>query len=92
MIGLAVFDVAGLRLGVVIDVVEGHAQDRLRVATQQAEFDVPFVADLVTEVDLAGRKLIVDPPEGLTELNSSVEPDSSGSLGSSEEPGSSVDS
>ena len=61
-------DVAGLRLGVVVDVVAGQAQDRLRIASQRTEFDVPFVADLVSEVDLAGKKLIVDLPDGLAEL------------------------
>ena len=68
LIGLTVLDVAGLRLGVVVDVVAGQAQDRLRIASQRTEFDVPFVADLVTSVDVSGRKLIVDLPEGLAEL------------------------
>ena len=68
LIGLAVRDVAGLELGVVVEVVAGFGQDRLRVAAEQGEFEVPFVADLVTEVDVARNRLIVDLPDGLIEL------------------------
>jgi 16S rRNA processing protein RimM len=28
---------------------------------------IPFRSEVVTQVDLAGRRLIVDPPEGLIE-------------------------
>ena len=73
LIGLAVFDTSGRRLGVVAGVVEGASQDRLRVTAGRAQFDVPFVADLVREVDIAEGKLVVDLPDGLSELDSSEE-------------------
>jgi 16S rRNA processing protein RimM len=91
LIGLSVFDLAGLRVGDVVDVLQGYAQDRLLVASRGAEFEVPFVADLVTEVDLAGEKVIVDLPEGLAELNRAVEHPVSGRPASSDESGGSVD-
>lgn len=75
LVGLDVSDPAGLEIGVVVAVIEGMSQDRLRVATpHEIEFDVPFVADLVTEVDLAGRRLTVDIPDGLAELGTTDEP------------------
>lgn len=70
LIGLAVLDTSGCRVGIVAEVVEGVSQDRLRVAASGAEFDVPFVADIVVAVDLAGGRLVVDLPEGLVELES----------------------
>jgi 16S rRNA processing protein RimM len=68
LIGLAVHDSAGSRVGVVADVVGGASQDRLRVAAAQVEFEVPFVAAIVTDIDIAAGTLIVDLPEGLVDL------------------------
>lgn len=70
LIGLAVFDTSGSQIGTVADVVGGTSQDRLRVATSQTQFDVPFVGEIVTEVDVAAGKLIVDLPDGLMDLES----------------------
>lgn len=65
LIGLAVVDTSGGTVGVVAEVIEGVSQDRLRVAATHAEFDVPFVADIVTAVDIAAGRLVVNLPEGL---------------------------
>ncbi len=76
LIGLAVVDTSGSHIGVVAEVVEGASQDRLRVAAGGAQFEVPFVADIVTAVDVAGGKLVADLPQGLAELESSADPGS----------------
>jgi 16S rRNA processing protein RimM len=64
LIGLAVMDGGGERLGVVTGSVPG-AQDRLVVTTADGEREVPFVAAIVVAIDLDAGFLVVDPPAGL---------------------------
>ncbi len=67
LIGLEVRGNDGTRLGSVVGVVTGLAQDRLVVRSGEADFEVPFVDDLVPVVDIgAGYVEIVDLP-GLIE-------------------------
>lgn len=66
LIGLEVVDVGGERLGSIADLVSGLAQDRLVVATPSGERrEVPFVAAIVTSVDVERQRVVIDPPEGL---------------------------
>lgn len=68
LIGLRVVTAAGEDVGVVEDVWH-NAQDVLAIrGTSGAEVLVPFVAALVPEVDLAGKRLVIDPPPGLLDL------------------------
>jgi 16S rRNA processing protein RimM len=68
LIGLDVIDPDGAPIGVVVDFVEGHAQDRLRIrAGSGSEFEVPFVLDLVPEVDLEAHTITIEPIPGLTD-------------------------
>ena len=63
LIGLTVTTEAGERVGRVADVVVGESQDRLVVEGVNGEFEVPFVDELVPEVDLeAGVIRIKDLP------------------------------
>ncbi len=55
----------GSRLGTVREIVHAPAHDLLVVDTDQGEELVPFVRAIVCEVDLAGGRVVVDPPEGL---------------------------
>ena len=68
LIGLAVQTTGGERVGKVADVLH-HGQDLLVIAgdgpRSGAQFLVPFVAPLVPEVDVAGGRLVIDPPPGL---------------------------
>jgi 16S rRNA processing protein RimM len=68
LIGLTAVTVAGEPVGTVSDVLH-HGQDLLviRPAGGDAggETLVPFVRAIVPEVDLAGGKLVLDPPPGL---------------------------
>jgi 16S rRNA processing protein RimM len=68
--GLAVVTRDGTRLGQVSALEVGTAQDLL-VVTLDAGGDayLPFVEAIVPEVDLDGGRVVVDPPEGLLELN-----------------------
>lgn len=65
LVGARVLDPDDIELGTVIGVVEGSAQDRLRVETGGAVVEIPFVAALVPEVDLEAGFVRVAPVEGL---------------------------
>ena len=64
LIGLAAFDTGGALLGELTAVVHGSAQDLLTIRTPDGRNTlVPFVSELVPEVDLAaGRVVIADRP------------------------------
>ncbi|WP_336208238.1 ribosome maturation factor RimM [Nonomuraea sp. LPB2021202275-12-8] len=65
LIGLKVVTVEGESVGEVTDVLH-HGQDLLVVRRGgQDDALIPFVKALVPEVDLAGGRLVVAPPEGL---------------------------
>jgi 16S rRNA processing protein RimM len=67
LIGLRVLTTAGDLVGTVSDVLH-HGQDLLVVQPETgpaAAALVPFVTAIVPEVDIAGGRLIIDPPPGL---------------------------
>ncbi len=69
LVGLAVHDPSGRRIGEVVRLVLGSSQDRLAVRLDDGrEGEVPFVAALVPEVDVAGGRVVVDAPDGLFDL------------------------
>ena len=64
--GMSVVDTSGAELGEIFSVITGGAQDRLVVATLQGgAVEVPFVAAIVTDVDIAAGRVRMDPPPGL---------------------------
>ncbi|MGN6613259.1 MAG: ribosome maturation factor RimM [Angustibacter sp.] len=66
LVGLRVEDPAGQVLGEVVRLDAGAAQDLLVVRSVAGdEVLVPFVAALVPEVDVAGGRVVVDPPGGM---------------------------
>lgn len=65
VIGCAVATASGEAVGEVVDVIEGAAQYRLVVAFDGATWEVPFVADLVPEVDVTARRVVVADIGGL---------------------------
>ena len=67
--GLDVVSSDGERLGVVEDVAHPPGSDLLVVRRPDgSEALVPFVRDIVTTVDIAANRVVVDAPEGLFEL------------------------
>lgn len=70
LVGLAVRDLDGVDLGRVAQVLHLPGQDLLAVDRPAgAELLVPFVRQIVPEVDVVGGFIVVDLPEGLAELD-----------------------
>ncbi|MCB1254626.1 MAG: ribosome maturation factor RimM [Austwickia sp.] len=71
LVGLAVFDPSGARVGTVTGLQIGAAQDRLEVALTDGRTGlVPFVEALVPVLDVAGGRVVIDAPDGLFDLDS----------------------
>ena len=72
LVGLAVVDETGHRLGVVRDVVPTGGADLLLVGGDDGaedEWMVPMAREIVRQVDTEGGRLVVRLPEGLRYLN-----------------------
>jgi 16S rRNA processing protein RimM len=68
LVGLSVVDTGGFRLGTVVGFIEGHAQNRLDVSTEDGRrFEVPFVHELVPSVDRETGTITVNAIPGLTD-------------------------
>lgn len=68
LIGFQVYDQAGEQLGVVSQLVQGH-QDLIVFETPaKTEHWIPFVLELVPEVDVKNKRMVICPPAGLMEL------------------------
>ncbi|MDO4665010.1 MAG: ribosome maturation factor RimM [Actinomycetaceae bacterium] len=65
--GLDVLDTKNQKIGTIVDLEFGVAQDRIVVKTATGKYPVPFVKALVPHVDLAAGTVTVDAPEGLLE-------------------------
>jgi 16S rRNA processing protein RimM len=67
LIGLSVLDTGGATLGKIAAVVNHGAGDLLEVRGKglQGAALIPFTSEIVPTVDLASRRVIVDPPAGL---------------------------
>ncbi|MGH4023033.1 MAG: ribosome maturation factor RimM [Pseudonocardiaceae bacterium] len=63
--GLVAVGLDGAVLGTVQEVVHAPASDLLVVQTAGGEALVPFVRDIVSEVDLDSGRMVLDPPAGL---------------------------
>jgi 16S rRNA processing protein RimM len=67
LIGLAVIDTRGQRLGTVVALHDFGAGNVLEIAPAQggATVMLPFTDTAVPKVDIAGDRILVDPPDGL---------------------------
>ncbi len=65
LIGCSVALTSGEAVGNVSGLVAGASQDLLAVATPKGDRLVPVVKDIVVEVDVERRLVVIDPPEGL---------------------------
>lgn len=69
LLGLRALTRDGTDVGVLDDVLHGPGGDLLVIRTaDDREVLVPFVKDIVPTVDVAGGRVVLDPPEGLLAL------------------------
>ena len=70
LIGCEVIDATGRPLGVVSDFQETGGTPLLEVKTPAGrELLIPFANSICTNIDLEQKKIVVNPPEGLLDLN-----------------------
>lgn len=69
LIGCRVETRGGEAVGVVGDVEGTLSGSRLVVASPGGEVLIPLVAEICTTVDVANKRIVVDAPEGLLDLN-----------------------
>ena len=66
LLQMTVESVDGEKLGVVREVYEDvGSADLLEIQGPRGRFHVPLVQSMIREVDVDGRRLVLDPPEGL---------------------------
>lgn len=69
LVGLRVYDTAGVHLGRLDEVIPTPGNDIYVVRGEQEgqprEMLIPAIGDVVLKIDLEGKTMIVDPPEGL---------------------------
>lgn len=65
IIGLPVFDAAGEELGTLEDVMSTGSADVYVVRGERGELLLPALDDVIKEVDLEHRRMVVDVPEGI---------------------------
>lgn len=68
LVGLRLVDNDGIGHGEVVEVYEGGGGILLNVRRADGKtYEVPFAAAICTQIDLPGKKIIVDLPEGIDE-------------------------
>jgi tRNA (guanine37-N1)-methyltransferase len=72
LIGLEAVSPAGEPVGRVEDLIEAPGGILLTIRQGERAFEVPFAKTICPEVDLEGRRMVVDLPEGLTDLEGVV--------------------
>lgn len=72
LVGMAVHDLEGNVVGSVVEVHLGEAQNRLEIDHGGSSALIPFVAELVPEVRVAERVVVINPLPGLL-VESSLE-------------------
>jgi 16S rRNA processing protein RimM len=68
LVGMEVVTVDGERVGSVVEIFEMRPADLLEVRTGDRTVMIPFLKEVVVEVDVAGGRLVVNPPVGLLDL------------------------
>ena len=69
LVGCDVTDTSGRHVGSVIRVDGPLDRSILAVEGRHGEVLIPLVADICVTVDPASKRIVVDPPDGLIELN-----------------------
>ena len=68
LLGLKVLTVDGLELGIIKDIFETGSSDIYVVRSNDREYLIPAIADVISSVDLQKRVMLITPLEGLLDL------------------------
>jgi len=70
LVGCQVMDATGRSLGVVSDFTQTGGTPLLEVkTTENRELLIPFANSICTRIDIEHKQIVVNPPEGLLDLN-----------------------
>jgi 16S rRNA processing protein RimM len=69
LVGCEVVTTAGRVLGPVRTVESGAGPTRLVIGEGRGEIQVPLADAICVAIDVAARRIVIDPPEGLVEVN-----------------------
>ena len=68
LIGLVVHTDQGIELGTLVDIFETGSSDIYVVRGGSKEYLIPAIADIIADIDIQGKKMIITPLEGLLDL------------------------
>ncbi len=68
LIGLAVQTDLGIVLGTIVDIFETGSSDIYVVRGNDKEYLIPAIADVISEIDIPGKTMIITPLDGLLDL------------------------
>ena len=69
LVGCAVVTGGGQQVGTVEGVEGTLGGSRLVVAGAKGEILIPLAADICRTIDVAGKRIVIEPPDGLLDLN-----------------------
>jgi 16S rRNA processing protein RimM len=69
LVGCAVDTVNGERVGQVVRVEGGSSGSLLEIEGPRGRVLVPLAAEICVEIDVRGKRIRIDPPEGLLDVN-----------------------
>ncbi len=69
LVGCEVVTAGGVTVGTVEGVEGTFGGSRLVVAGAKGEILIPLAADICPTIDVAGKRIVIEPPEGLLDLN-----------------------
>jgi len=69
IIGCSLVTKSGEKIGKVEDVLSVNNNDLLVVSKESREIFVPFTKGICIQVNLGKKEIVIDPPEGLLDLN-----------------------
>lgn len=68
LIGLTVVTDNGTVLGIVSDIFEAGSSDIYVVKGDDREYLIPAIADVISKIDISGKKIVITPLDGLLDL------------------------
>jgi 16S rRNA processing protein RimM len=69
LVGCTVETTSGSVVGEVVKIEGGAGASRLVMNGRRGEILIPLASDICVEIDVANKRIRIDPPEGLLELN-----------------------